>query len=545
MSFNISSSPHVRSGESTRSIMYDVCLALLPATAFGVYRFGLYSLLVLIISVGCAVLAEYVYQKITKQKILISDGSAVLTGLLLGLNMPPRIPLWAPALGSIFAVIVVKQFFGGLGHNFMNPALGGRIFLLISFTGLMSDFSLDGVSAATPLAEMRAGMQPDIASMFIGNTLGTIGEVSAVALLIGGIYLLIKKVISWEIPVCYLGSFVIFLILFSGRGFDGTYILAHICGGGIMLGAFFMATDYVTSPITPKGKIVFGVLLGILTGVFRVFGVAPEGVSYAIVIGNLLVPLIEKVTLPKAFGLENVKKEKPAKAAEASAKSAEAPSVEEADTAAADTKPAEEAAKKTSVPIKVYRAAMNLCAITLVAGLLLGLVYQVTKEPIHQAEVAAEIAAYKAVCPQADSFEESADMMANAAGIQGTYGDVTIDKAFNAVDASGNVVGYVVNATSKEGFGGEITVSVGFDTEGKVTGIEFLAISETAGLGMNATNDSFRSQYLGKAVDEFSVTKTAAAADSDIEAISGATITSNAVTSAVNTALAAVKSVLE
>lgn len=539
MSFNISSSPHVRCGESTRSIMYDVCLALLPATAFGVYRFGLYSLLVLIISVGCAVLAEYVYQKITGQKVLISDGSAILTGLLLGLNMPPRIPLWAPALGSIFAVIVVKQFFGGLGHNFMNPALGGRIFLLISFTGLMSDFSLDGVSSATPLAEMLQGAKPDIAAMFVGNTLGTIGEVSAVALLIGGIYLLIKKVITWEIPVCYLGSFTIFLILFGGKGFNLTHILAHLCGGGIMLGAWFMATDYVTSPITKNGKILFGIILGVLTGVFRVFGVAPEGVSYAIVIGNLLVPLIEKVTMPKAFGLENVKKEKKAK----EAKAADASDNKE-ETATADAKSEEKPAeKKASIPMSVYRAAMNLCAITLVAGLLLGVVYQVTKEPIHQAEVAAETAAFKAVCPEAASFEEAADILANAPSIEGTLGDVVVDKAFTAIDASGNVCGYAVNVTSKEGFGGEITLSVGFDTECKVTGIEFLAITETAGLGMNATEESFRSQYVGKEVDEFSVTKTGASSDNEIEAISGATITSKAVTSAVNTALACVKSV--
>lgn len=524
MTFNLSSSPHVRGAESTRSIMFDVCLALLPATAFGVYRFGLYSLLVLLVSIGFAVLSEYMYQNLTKQPVLISDGSAILTGLLLGLNMPPHIPLWIPAIGSMFAVIVVKQFFGGLGHNFMNPALGGRCFLLISFTTLMSDFSIDATTTATPLATLAAGGHVDRAAMFVGFTTGTIGEVSALALLIGGIYLLVKKIITWEIPVCYIVSFAICVGLFGGNGFDSKFIIAHLCGGGLMLGAWFMATDYVTSPITKNGKILFGILLGILTAVFRIFGPAAEGVSYAIIICNLLVPLIEKVTMPKAFGLEDVKKEKPAKV-EAS---------EAAETPA-------EASPAVKLTMSVYKAAMNLCVITLIAGLLLGVVYQVTKGPIKQAEIAAQAEAFKAVCPDADSFDEAPELFDKAADVEGKFGNVVVDSAYKALDASGAESGCVVNVTTKEGFGGEIQVSVGFDADGVVTGVEFLSINETAGLGMNATDPAWKGQYAGKAVESYEVVKGGASADSDIDAISGATITSKAVTGAVNTALALVQ----
>lgn len=301
---NVSSSPHARSKASTRNIMLDVLIALLPATVFGVIQFGLYSLAVILVCVLVAVLTEYLFEKGTNRKITVMDGSAAVTGLLLALNMPPTIPLWIAALGSIFAILVVKQLFGGLGQNFMNPALAARCFLLISFTGRMTTFTVDGVSGATPLALLKAGESVDVASMFFGFTGGTIGEVSALAILVGAAYLLIKKVIDWKIPVIYIVSFVVCLLLFGGHGLDLGFIAAHLCGGGLMLGAWFMATDYVTSPITKNGKILFGILLGVLTCIFRLFGGSAEGVSYAIIIGNMCVPLIEKVTMPKAFGWE-------------------------------------------------------------------------------------------------------------------------------------------------------------------------------------------------------------------------------------------------
>ena len=222
--------------------------------------------------------------------------------MILALNMPADIPLWIPALGGIFAIVVVKQLYGGLGQNFMNPALAARCFLLISFTGQMSTFTLDGWSGATPLAVIKGGGTVDLAAMVIGKIPGTIGEVSVIALLIGAAYLVVRKVISLRIPVAYILTTAVFVFIFGQQ--DLNYVLMQVCGGGLIFGAFFMATDYVTSPITPMGQIVFGILLGLLTGLFRIFGGSAEGVSYAIIISNLLVPLIERATMPKAFGKE-------------------------------------------------------------------------------------------------------------------------------------------------------------------------------------------------------------------------------------------------
>lgn len=302
---NVSSSPHARNNVLTQNLMGDVVIAMIPAAVFGVYQFGLKALLIILVTVASCVLSEYVYESLMGKPITIMDGSALVTGMILALNMPPEIPLWIPFLGGIFAIIVVKQLYGGLGQNFMNPALAARCFLLISFASQMSAFTLDGVSGATPLAVMKNGGSVDLAAMFIGKIPGTIGEVSTIALLIGAAYLLIKKVISIRIPAAYLITFAVFAFIFGQH--DLTYVLAQLCGGGLIFGAFFMATDYVTSPITPRGQLVFGVLLGVLTGLFRIFGGSAEGVSYAIIISNLLVPLIEKVTLPVAFGKEGKK----------------------------------------------------------------------------------------------------------------------------------------------------------------------------------------------------------------------------------------------
>ena len=301
--FNVSSSPHVRSSETTRSIMMDVAIAMLPATAYGVFQFGLHALLVLIVTILACVLSKYVYEKGMKKPITISDFSAVVTGMILALNMPATIPLWIPALGGVFAIIVVKQLYGGLGQNFMNPALAARCFLLISFAGKMSSFTLDGWSGATPLAAMRNGETMDLASMFIGKIPGTIGEVSVIALLIGAAYLVVRKVISLRIPLTYIITTAVFIFIFGNH--DPYYVACEVCGGGLIFGAFFMATDYVTSPVTPAGQYVFGVVLGLLTGIFRLWGASAEGVSYAIILSNLLVPVIEKATLPAAFGRES------------------------------------------------------------------------------------------------------------------------------------------------------------------------------------------------------------------------------------------------
>lgn len=299
--FKVSSNPHVRSKVSTNGIMFAVIIALLPATGFGIYNFGIRALAVILVTVATCVLTEFLFG-LYKKKQTIGDLSAVVTGLLLALNLPVGIPLWTAALGGVFAILVVKCLFGGLGQNFMNPALGARCFLLISFPALMTNFNCDAYTGATPLAALKAGEEIDIMNMIIGKTAGTIGETSVIAILIGACFLLLIGVIDLRVPGSYLVTFCLFLLLFGGHGADPAYLAAQLSGGGLMLGAFFMATDYVTRPVTVKGQYLYGIFLGILTGIFRVFGASTEGVSYAIILGNLLVPLIERATVPTAFG---------------------------------------------------------------------------------------------------------------------------------------------------------------------------------------------------------------------------------------------------
>ena len=416
----VSSSPHVRDGVTTQRLMFDVVIAMIPASVYGVWQFGMNALLVLIATVIASVAAEYLYEKLMHKPITISDGSAVVTGMILALNMPPEIPVWIPVLGAFFAIIVVKQLYGGLGQNFMNPALAARCFLLTSFALFMNNFSsaklgFDSLTSATPLAQLRAGETVDLASLVIGRIPGTIGEVSVIALLIGAIYMVVRKVISPVIPLIYIGTVFVFTFLFGG--FNLTYSLSEICAGGLIFGAFFMATDYVTSPLTPKGQIVYGLILGIVTGIFRLWGASPEGVSYAIIFSNLLVPLIERYTLPTAFG------------------------------------------------------------------------------------------------------------------------KVTINDAKEALDASGNQIGYLITSTSAESYGGNVQIAVGITNEGELTGIGFLSISDTPGLGMRAKEPDFKDQFIGKKAENLEVTKTGASADNQIEAISGATITSKAVTNATDAAI--------
>lgn len=309
---HVSSSPHIRSKITTDWIMYMVLIALLPATCMGVYLFGVPALILIVCSVVTCVATEYIYERLMHKPITIKDGSAMVTGLLLALNLPSGATWWMAVLGGVFAILVVKQLFGGLGQNIMNPALAARCFLMISFAARMTDFStsdsvtaklVDTVSGATPLAEIKAGGSWDLMSMFLGNIRGTIGETSALLLLIGGIFLVVMKIIDLRIPLTYIGTFAVFALLFGDHGFDLSYVAAELCGGGLMLGAWFMATDYVTRPVTGKGQYVYGVILGILTGVFRIFGGSAEGVSYAIIFTNLLVPIIERLTLPGGFGI--------------------------------------------------------------------------------------------------------------------------------------------------------------------------------------------------------------------------------------------------
>lgn len=319
---HVSVSPHIHDGTTTTSIMRDVMLALLPACGMGVYAFGWRVLAVIAVCVASCVLTEYVYQKLMKLPITIGDLSAAVTGMILAVNMPAGIPLWMPALGGVFAVLIVKQLFGGLGYNIMNPALAARCFLLISFTAAMTTFPstyrvLFGTvtqSGATPLAAARAGESLDWFQMLFNTHTGCIGEASAIAILLGAVYLLVRRVITIRIPGVYILStvgFICFLHLIRGTTGMLTvdYLFAQVCGGGLLLGAFYMANDYVTSPITPLGQVIYAMLLGLLTALFRVIGSSAEGVSYAIVIGNLVVPLIERVTVPRPFGVKHHGKE--------------------------------------------------------------------------------------------------------------------------------------------------------------------------------------------------------------------------------------------
>ena len=305
--FVVSGTPHVRSKESIQSIMRDVIIALVPATAAGIYYFGLRALILIVAAIISAVFFEWLYEKITKKPVTINDLSAVVTGLLLAMNLPASAPVWVAIVGSAFAIIFAKQLFGGLGQNFINPALAGRAFLLASYPTEMTTWvvpnglAADAATYATPLAQLKNGaLDASLKQLVIGQVGGTIGETCAIALIIGGIYLLYKHVISWKIPVIYIATI---FILFAVIGRHGMRMpLQEIFAGGVMLGGIFMATDYASSPVTPKGQVIFAVGAGLLTYLIRTFGGYPEAVSYSILIMNCCVPLIERFTEPTIFG---------------------------------------------------------------------------------------------------------------------------------------------------------------------------------------------------------------------------------------------------
>lgn len=317
--YKVSSSPHIKGIATTAKIMWTVIICLLPAGIWGIYNFGLRSLAVICFAVLAAVGTEGVFNLLLKKKCTLADGSAVLTGLLVGYNMPPGIPLLIPAIASVFAIAVVKQTFGGLGRNWMNPALAGRVFVMFCFTGEMTSWSAprgaaDAFSGATPLNQGTAAFlsKGTYLDLLVGNISGCIGEVSALLLLAGAVFLFITRIITWEIPLSYLGSFTLLTWIFGGG--DGLFsgdVLFHLLSGGLILGAFYMATDMVTSPLTTRGMLIFGVGCGFFTFLIRFFGGFPEGVSLAIIIMNMVVPLIDKYTKPVKFGMvKEVKNEK-------------------------------------------------------------------------------------------------------------------------------------------------------------------------------------------------------------------------------------------
>ena len=318
----VSASPHIHSPETTTGVMGDVLISLLPALVMAVVWFGSRALVLTAVCIGTAVLAEWLSRRVMKRPNTLGDLSAVVTGLILALNLPASLPLWMAAIGSVVAIVVVKQMFGGIGQNFVNPAMTARIILMVSFptamarwtAPLMSAWSADAVTTATPMASLAASSGgnlsadlPSLWRMLVGYHGGSMGEVCALALLVGGVYLIIRRVISPIIPAAYIGTVAVWMLA-AGRG-DLRFVAYELLGGGLLLGAFFMATDYATSPITAKGKWIFGIGCGVITSVIRLYGSLPEGVSFSIILMNILVPHIERLTLPRAFGAEKKKKE--------------------------------------------------------------------------------------------------------------------------------------------------------------------------------------------------------------------------------------------
>ena len=500
---HISSGPHVRSGWTTQKIMFTVVLALMPATIVGCIVNGWKAVFVILASVAAAVLSEALFDLICKKPATWKDGSAVVTGLMLALTLSADTPAYIAAIGAVFAIIVVKCAFGGLGKNFINPALAARCFLLISFPGSMTKFMVDGVSAPTPIAELAAGKAVNITSMFLGTSNGIIGS-SIICLLIGGLFLWALDIIKGQIWISVLVGFTLFLGLFGGQGFDPKFLAAHLCGGGVVLGAFFMATDYCTSPVSRLGHTIYGGLIGILGALFRVFGTAADSFSYSIIIANLFVPLIDHFIISKPYAFR---------------------------------KHAEKVRKGER--FQVPRPVIVLTATALIAGLALSGVFMLTKDRIAAEKAAKEMEAYREVVPGAETFEKLAAAEEFKGDVYGTsFGRVYINEAVAGKDASGNVVGYAVSATSSEGYDGDLAVSIGLTPDGAITKISFTELHETPGKGMLAAEPLFMDQFNGRKVTSFKLLKDGGSTqENEIDGVSGATITSKAVVNAVNAAL--------
>ena len=486
---HLSSAPHDRGSLSTKTVMRDVLVALLPTAVLGVWAHGWYAGFIMLVSIAAAVVTEYLFNLATKQGNTLGDASAVVTGLLLALTLPAEVPVYVPVLGSVFAILVVKCLFGGLGHNIMNPALAGRAFLLISFGVAMTGYTLDGVSAATPLSEIASGNTVDVVAMCLGNTSGIIGS-SALGLLAGGFYLLLSGGITWEIPTATIGSTAIFLAIFGGHGFDPAYMIPQLLGGGLLMAAFFMATDPVSCPSTRDGQLVFGIFAGILIGLFRVKGASPDSTTYAILIADLVGPVIDDLIIPEPFGYRIPKD------------------------------------RKKAIPKPV----IILLVITLIAGAVLSGVYVMTEDQIAMNNEMASQAAYKEVIPDAAKFN-------NLQVEGGVSGSTEIQKVLEGVDGS-DVKGYAIAVHNSQSFDGGLTLVVGIRPDGTVTGISFTELHETAGMGMRCDEPEFKSQFENVNVTAFTLNKGGASTAEDvIDSINGASVSSGAVVDAVNAAL--------
>ena len=499
--YNVSSCPHVRSKLTTQVVMTDVLIALLPTAVLGVLFHGFQAFLVIALSMLSAVITEFLFNKVTHRKQTIGDRSAMVTGLLLALTMPAKVPFYLPILGAVFAILVVKCLFGGLGHNIMNPALTGRAFLLISFGSMMTVYSVDGVSAATPLALLAEGQVPSLLPILMGSASGVIGS-SALGLILGGIYLLARGGITWEIPVSMIGTTWLFLVIFGGHGVNPNYILPQLFGGGLLMAAFFMATDPVSCPSTRDGQLVFGFFAGLLVGLFRVKGASPDSTTYAVLIADLVGPVIDDLIIPTPFGYRIPKE------------------------------------RKKAIPKPV----IILLVITLVAGLALSGVYVLTKDTIAENQASANKAALMEVLPEATDFTTDEAFQEKLAAQGDTYGadfgGAKIESAAVGVDASGNPVGYAVTVFNSDSCDGGLTLVVGIREDGTVNSISFTELHDTAGMGMKCGDAEFKDQFNNVKVSQFTLNKAGGStAENEIDSVSGASITSGAVVNAVNAAL--------
>ncbi len=518
---HISSGPHFRDRWTTSFIMHTVLLSLLPTAIVGVVVNGLHALFVILASIVASVGSEWLFCALTKRKITILDGSAAVTGMMLALSLSPSVPLYIPIMGGMFAILVVKCCFGGLGKNFVNPALAARCFLMISFGNAMTQFPMaaDGVTSATPVAQLMAGKAVNITQMFLGTTNGVIGS-SVLAMLVGGLVLWGLDIIHGEICFSVLGGFTLMMALFGGQGFDPKFLLAHLCGGGVVMGAFFMATDYTTSPVSRLGQLTYGCLIGVLGALFRIFGKSADSFSYSVIIANLFTPLIDMYIIPKPYAYRS-----------------------RAIRLANGEKP---------VPLfqRIPKPVIALTLITLLAGVALSGVFTMTKDTIEEQKLAANAASYREVCPDAETFETSAAANAVLAELDGvvygtSFGRSYINEAVVGKDASGNIVGYVISVTNANGYEGEIKLSMGLTADGALRGIAFTELNETPGKGSKAAEPEFLNQFNDRNSKQLVLNKGGAASADTIDAISGATVTSAAVLNAVNAGLDFFHSVMQ
>lgn len=522
--------PQLSRSYTTQTIMMDVLVALLPALAMSVFLFGPRVLVITVISILSCVLSEYAYRRVTHKPDSIQDLSACVTGLLLAMCLPVTASYWAPILGGIFAIVVVKQFYGGLGGNFMNPALAGRM-LLCTFPHMMTTWAeamewvpvfgkMDAVSAATPMSYLHNGTLPplELGQMLLGQHGGSIGEVSVLMLLLGGGYLMLRGVISPTIPLSFLGTVAVLTFLSPQDGSNLQWMAAQLCSGGLVLGAFFMATDYTTSPVTPRGQLLYGVGCGVLTVLLRYYGSYPDGVGWAILTMNCMVWLLDRAGIPRRFGVRPLVFTRN--------------TLQNMILSLSDIKFVKpdwmHTHKDGLMPGEAHldqirhwgRCAASLCGVTVVCGLMVYGVHRITDLDIAQRGNQAEQAILEVVMPNAEFRTETPYRSPDAVSITAGYSDSAL-------------VGYCVEVQTP-GFGGMITMVVGVDLDGKVTGVTVTSHSETLDMGTPALEKSYLERFIGRSGT------LSTSGSNRIDALSGATVTSKALINGVNQALSVV-----